>query len=80
MANGQVKKIATPKAAGYFIVYKVQPTDKSLKQIAREQLADEKLWEKIVLDRETANPKGFFLGRDPRQLFRPTLDFVAAAF
>ncbi len=71
MANGQVKKVATPKAAGYFIVYKVQPTDKSLKQIAREQLADENLWDKIVLDRETANAKGFFWDEIPANSFDP---------
>lgn len=59
MANGQIKKVATTKATGFFIVYKVQAGDTNLKQIAREQLADENLWDKIVLDRQTPNEKGF---------------------
>lgn len=69
MANGQIKKVSTPKASGYFIVYKVQPTDTSLKQIARDQLHDESLADKIVLDRETANPKGFFWDEIPANSF-----------
>lgn len=69
MAHGQIKKIATSKISGFFIVYKIQPKDTSLKQIAREQLADENLWDKIVLDRETANPKGFFWDEVPPNAF-----------
>lgn len=84
MAQGQIKKVSTPKAAGYFIVYKVQLADKSLKQIAREQLADESLADKIVLDRETANPKGFHWDEVPANTFDnrwtlllPPSDFAA---
>ena len=69
MANGQIKKVATNKVAGLFIVYKVQPGDKNLKQIAREQLADENLWDKIVLDRETVNEKGFLWDEIPPNAF-----------
>ena len=84
MAPGQLKKIATPKASGLFIVYKIQPGDTSLKQIAREQLADENLWDKIILDRETPNSKGFLWDEipsgawDPRwTLLLPPSDFAA---
>ena len=56
MAHGDLKKRATPNAQGMFIVYKIQPGDTSLKQIAREQLLNESLADKIVLDRETPNP------------------------
>jgi hypothetical protein len=56
MAHGDLKKRTTPKAGGLFIEYKIQPGDTSLKQIARNQLADESLWDKIVLNRETPNP------------------------
>lgn len=69
MAHGQIRRIDTPKAAGSFIEYKIQPGDKSLKQIAREQLADETLWDKIILHRETPNPKGFFWDEVPANAF-----------
>lgn len=69
MAHGQIKKVATPKAAGYFIVYKVQPTDTSLKQIARDQLGDENLWDKIILNRDTPNAKGFLWDEVPPNAF-----------
>jgi hypothetical protein len=71
MAHGQLKKIATPKVAGTFIVYKVQPKDKSLKQIALEQLLDERLADKIFLDRETKNDKGLFYDEIPPNTFDP---------
>lgn len=84
MAHGQIKKVSTPKVSGYFMEYKVQPGDTSLKQIAREQLADESLWDKIVLDRQTPNEKGFLWDEIPPNAFDirwtlllPPSDFAA---
>jgi len=84
MANGQLRKIDTGKIIGFFIEYKVQPGDTSLKQIAREQLADENLWDKIILHRETKNEKGFEWDEIPPNAFDsrwtlllPPSDFAA---
>ncbi|MCB0120067.1 MAG: hypothetical protein H6634_07170 [Anaerolineales bacterium] len=59
MTSGQLQKISKPNATGFYIEYQIQPRDVSLKQIAKEQLADEKLFDKILRKLDKPNANGF---------------------
>jgi hypothetical protein len=63
MAHGTIQRLPWKNGIGSFIEYKIQPSDlnKSLKQLAREQLMDESLYDQILLKvaEPATNPKWY---------------------